>query len=322
MVESLSTFLRTAWTIRYIWYTANLQTMTTRKAILIGYPGEGNGRLPGVGKDLSNMYRYLQTPRGGGWRREEITVLRGPESAELLQEVALCSADYLLVYFSGHGMAEPVVEWTGEIAVYRWLLINGEELFQDLQLLNSQAARQIVICDCCRTRPGATIGGIPETLEEWSFTVEEFYAAREAFDEYIHLSPPGAVIVHGAQDGRPSYDSKDGGRFTLALLGGALDWRTGSAWSPIPIGWLVDYAGAVLGDARRAQVPEIVYQDGDLRVPFGLDTPWPLEGVVEDDVPETLDRRLVQPAPLPDPARTWLVLGGLVVGALWLGSRG
>ena len=293
--------------------------MTTRKAILIGYAAEGEDYLPGVRKDLSNLYRYLQTPRGGGWLPEEITVLRGPSGSRLLRKIAQCNADYLLVYFSGHGMAEPAVEWTERgyrLVVNRWLAINGDELIRDVDLLHPGEGRQLVVCDCCRSRPGAAIGGIPETLAEWTFNTGEFMAARGAFDQYIEWSPYGAVVVHGAQDGQPSYDSRDGGRFTLTLLGGALDWRTGSVGAPISIEALVDYAGTVLRDARRAQSPEVVYQSGELQVPFGVDTPWPEQNAGDEGIPETTGRGGMRPAPVPEPATTWLILGGLLVGAL------
>lgn len=267
------------------------------------------------------MHRFLQSPRGGGWLPEEITVLVGPSAWQLLRLIRRVSADYLLVYFAGHGYAEPVVDWTGRMAVHRCLGINSEEVISDLDLLHPNVGRQLLICDCCRTRPGAAIGAIPETPEAWSFSEDEFYAARWALDWHIRHSDPGEVIVHGAKDGQPAGDSRDGGRFTLKLLEGALNWQTGSEWSPIDIGALVHYAEVMLREEGRGQMPEVVYQSGNLRVPFAIDKPWPWQEAAGDIVPGSIDRRVVQPAPLPNPTKTWLVVGGLLAGALWLANR-
>jgi len=295
-----------------------------RRAILIGDPGPKGNQLPGVSHDMQNMYGYLLSPRGGGWLQSEITVLWGKRRTEILATVGTAEADYLFVYYSGHGSGHLAHTWQGGswiLGDIRRLELRTGEYIEDFELINERVPRQLVICDSCRTRPGASIGGIPETLEGILYTEDEVYGGMCWFNRYIDLSPVGRLIVHSTQDEQPAMDSRDGGMFTLALLEGGLYWQEGGGYAPVGVEALVGYAAEVLGGGGKPQVPEIVYSSGDLKVPFALDTPWPWQSAAPTFVPAGYDRDLeVQDSPRQDPVNGWLALGGIALG-VWLLSK-
>jgi hypothetical protein len=113
-------------------------------------------------------------------------------------------------------------------------------------------------------------------------------------------------------------DSRDGGKFTLALLGGCLYWPGMGDYAPVAVKALVGYAAGALDGV---QVPEIVFQTGDLRVPLALETPWPGPLAGTDYIPAGEDRgMLVHEVPLRKPVNGWLVVGVAALG-LWLLGR-
>ena len=56
----------------------------SRKAILIGVPGEDSCFLPGVQKDLRDVNPYLCSAWGGLWREDEILLLNIPSAENTL----------------------------------------------------------------------------------------------------------------------------------------------------------------------------------------------------------------------------------------------
>jgi|GEM_PF-1875913 len=293
----------------------------TRRAILIGDPGPRRRSLPGVDDDIRNMYAYLLSPRGGGWLPHEIVVLWFRTKAEMLAAVRSVEADYLFVYYSGHGSGQLVHTLRGTAWVLeckRWLELSSGEQIVDRDLLNTRVPRQLVICDCCRTPPAAQISGIPEDLAGIAYSEDEANTAGDWFDGYVRSSPAGRMIVHSTQDGKVAKDSPDGGRFTLALLGGCLNWPGVGDYAPLGVKALVGYATEVL---ECIQVPEIVYQNGDLRVPFALESPWPGPLAGMDYAPMGDDRGMeMQEGPQQQPVNGWLVVGVAALG-LWLLGR-
>jgi hypothetical protein len=211
--------------------------MRIRRAIIIGHPGPEDRFLPGVGEDIANLCGFLPTPPGGGWRPEEITVLWQRTKEEILADVQGVSADYLLVYYSGHGAGQRAY-WNGvgrNLEVERWLEVTPKVYIKDVALINDRVPRQLIICDCCRDRPPGRISGIPKYLEKIPFTKEEVDTAAQWFDMYIGSSPAGRLIVHATEDGRPAMDSMEGGMFSLAVLLGALRANTGTPYAGISI---------------------------------------------------------------------------------------
>ena len=206
----------------------------------------------------------------------------------------------------------------------RMLCINNVEAVPDLWLLNDRVPRQLVISDSCRSRLGATISGIPGLEEEILFDEEEFFTGREIFDSCILKSPLGKTIIHATQDGQPARDSRNGGRFTLALLQGALQWQSGHLYSSIPVEDLVEYAEWALSAEDRRQVPDIPFREGALTVPIAIETAWPMRAPevtgnqgLERAGPKSAEAMVLDQVPETTPVSPWLVLGGLLA-TIWL----
>jgi hypothetical protein len=228
----------------------------SRKAILIGSPSIGDRYLPGVSQDLINFRRLLKSDNAGRWFDKEIVTLQNPSIQTVITEVHSTTVDYLFIYFSGHG-------GTTEENCRMLELRNG--LIADTDLLNT-CPRQLIVCDACSNyiRPG--ISGIPEFGEEY-FHFDGVYTARELFDHYILNSPCGKVIVHSTQLGQPSYDGRDGGYFTQALINVATKLNTFQNYYPLSIIDVLAYVPEYLQRRGNSQIPTL-YAEGNLEVPF------------------------------------------------------
>jgi caspase domain-containing protein len=230
----------------------------TRLAILISSPGPKENYLPGSLKDPGLIARHLMSPRGGIFRTNEIYSFFDPkwEDVELL--LKLCTVDYLLVYFSGHGFME-----------------DGRNYFQfknrdveDAALFND-SPRQLIIGDACREYWPA-ISGITEKEEISGYLSDQL--ARKAFDDAILRSPPGKLTVHATGADEIAYESNGkGGVFTLALLKTASSFRTGMPYQSVMIQTLMAPTIRLLRKDRLKQNPEITWKEGDLQVPFLID---------------------------------------------------
>ncbi|MDR3712344.1 MAG: caspase family protein [Puia sp.] len=292
-----------------------------RRTILIASPGPFGDRLPGVLPDVRSLSSYFQTPKGGSWHKDEITLLIDPSRQRVLNMIAGVDADFLRVYFCGHGMAEFTHDGFGGLTDTRWPCLPGDEFVCDLELINKKVPRQEIICDCCRTRPRDRISGIPETIEEVPFSEEEFWLARRIFDQHIANSPNGITLFHSTADGEPARDSDKGGQFTIALLENALNWQTTASDKTASLAELFRKVADQLKRAYYPQYPEILIQDGDMCVPFALNTPWPLYG--KDRFPPRYRHRSLEPIQHSNsnPVRVLLTIG-IVLAGTWLLTEG
>lgn len=232
-----------------------------RKALVIGSPGvEGVDYLYSASADVTNIKNHLLSSRGGKWRDDEIMVLWNPGITELATVIEKTFADYLLIYYAGHGY-ETV---SGERII---CLTNAD--VSDFFLLN-KSPRQLVIIDACREKEYPAISGIPEE-EEW-LPFDGYYPEREAFDNYILQSPVGKKIVHATKSGFASWEDKKGkgGVFTTSLILSARKIQCDSLYAPISIEQSIGKARKIIKQSGDEQEPEIVYAEGDLRVPFAL----------------------------------------------------
>ncbi|HRJ29760.1 MAG TPA: caspase family protein [Cyclobacteriaceae bacterium] len=236
----------------------------TRKAVLIGSPGHQNNFLRGVGSDIRNMSKFLQSNKGGAWRKEDILILDNPNLAQVSLVLRSVTADYLFVYFSGHGYTD----WRRGL---RMLALRDYNI-QDLHLLNS-SPRQLIIVDACRSYAAPGLSGVPAFEDH----VDHFEGspAHELFNEYIACSPEGKLIVHATQPGKVSIDSPSGGHFTQALLRVATRMKTKEDYLPCLIDSVLTHVPGVLRKNRNFQIPSIVYEEGNLTVPFALGSTQP-----------------------------------------------
>ncbi|PZR18283.1 MAG: hypothetical protein DI539_16290 [Flavobacterium psychrophilum] len=231
----------------------------TRKAVLIGCPGKRSTFLRGVKKDLQQMSRFLQSNKGGAWKRDEIILLDNPSVHETVNIIQALLADYLLIYFSGHG-------YTDILSNNRMISLRDGNI-PDWQLLN-ESPRQLVLVDACRNYLAPGLSGIPAF--EDSIDHFEGAPAYELFSECIAMSPHGSLIVHATQEGKYSYDSPNGGYFTQALMHVSTRMNTDTDYSPCSIKSILAHVPKVLKSMGNTQTPVISYTSGVLRVPFAF----------------------------------------------------
>jgi hypothetical protein len=235
----------------------------TRKAILIGCPGDGitSRYLGGVEKDLRNMKKFVMSTKGGSFDEDEVVTLLNPTVNLVLTKIQALRADYVLVYFSGHGFTR--------LDKRRMIALRDGNI-TDLELLNS-SPRQLVLVDACRTQQQISgLSGIPIDNES---AIDHFDEAstHDYFSELIALSSVGKLIVHATQHGKASIDnSARGGLFTQALLHVSNRMNADQAHAPCTVQQILTHVPAVIKRNGGTQVPAIVYSTGQLTVPFAL----------------------------------------------------
>lgn len=237
------------------------QTEPVRKALIIGSPGtEGVDYLYSASTDVTNITNHLLSSRGGKWKDNEIQVLWNPGMAELAAIIENTIADYLFVYYAGHGYETTIGE--------RKICLCDADV-SDFFLLNN-SPRQLIVIDACREKEYPAISGIPEE-EEW-LPFDGYYPEREAFDNYILQSPAGKKIVHATKSGFASWEDKKGkgGVFTTNLILGARKIQCNDLYAPISIEQSIWKARKMIKQSGDEQEPEIVYSIGNLQVPFAV----------------------------------------------------
>lgn len=237
------------------------QIKPVRKALIIGCPGiEGVDYLYSASTDVSNIKNHLLSSRGGKWKGNEIKAIWNPGIAELAAIIENTVADYLFVYFAGHGYETA----DGE----RRICINKADV-SDFFLLNN-SPRQLIIIDACREKEYPAISGIDKE-EEW-LPFDGYYPEREAFDNYILQSPVGKKIVHATKSGFASWEDVKGrgGVFTTSLMLSARKIQCNALYAPLSIEQSLKKARKIIKQSGDEQEPEIVYSSGNLQVPFAV----------------------------------------------------
>lgn len=232
-----------------------------RKALIIGSPGiEGVDYLYSASTDVSNIKNHLLSSRGGKWKDDEIKVIWNPEVVELAAMIANTVADYVFIYFAGHGYETT----SGE----RRICFNDADV-SDFFLLNS-SPRQLVVIDACREKEYPAISGIPKE-EEW-LHFDGYYPEREAFNNYILHSPVGKKIIHATKSGFASWEDVNGrgGVFTTNLILSARKIQCNALYAPVSIEQLIKKTRKIIKQSGDEQEPEIVYSIGNLQVPFAI----------------------------------------------------
>jgi hypothetical protein len=234
----------------------------TRKAILIGCPGTRSNYLHGVEKDLLSVKSFLTSDKGGRWFDNEIITLKNPTFSQVKSLVRSAIADYVFIYFSGHG-------WTSN--QNKRMVSFRDKCESDLSLLN-ESPRQLIIIDACRNYVAPGIHGIPDFGEQWD-SFDGYYESREIFDKHILSSPPGRIIIHATQIGEYSYDNpRTGGYFTQALLKSATKTTSVRTYSIVSINETLEAVPDILKQQNNNQIPSIL-KSGNLTVPFAIRVP-------------------------------------------------
>ena len=190
----------------------------TRKAIMIGSPGPKNSAtyLKGVDTDLHHFVSFLKAPIGGSWEDDEIAGLYKCTSENLIELFQSTKTDFLLVYFSGHGLQD--LKETN-------IAINDTESISISQLISIiQAPKALIIIDSCRKiidEEYSSFSG-PEYLSFKSLLDQP--NTRDRYMQIISESAIGVVIAYACSVGENSGDTELGGFYTYSLLKESLQW--------------------------------------------------------------------------------------------------
>jgi hypothetical protein len=234
--------------------------MVTRSAIIISCPDRKGSFLRGAVNDPQSMMNFLTSQRGGSWKKEEIRVINEATWKETSKIMRNSPADYQLIYFTGHGCTRG-----------KQRCLQFEDAYvEDTNLLNDNP-RQLIIIDSCRNYL-PSISGIPPAEDVYSsFTGDS--VSRVIFDNCIAGSPYGKMIVHATADGKTAEEAPHGrgGVFTISLLTAALKYQTPNEFSPVGIKELLPKVNETIKLFGYQQQSCIVYNYGELEVPFMID---------------------------------------------------
>lgn len=190
----------------------------TRKAILIGSPGQNNTEnyLKGVEIDLLNLTHFLKSSIGGSWTDDEMVVLINEPSKKLIEFFQNTQEDFLLVYFSGHG---------NQNLHETQLAFNETEAIKISQILSLiTSPKSLFIIDTCRKTLDEhfkNMTGPEYTLFENSLHQPN---TRELYIQKIAKCSDGIAIDYSCSVGETSYEAECGGLFTYSLLKTSLNW--------------------------------------------------------------------------------------------------
>lgn len=176
---------------------------------------------PSVGTevDVKSYIKFLMSPQGGYWCRNEIFILKGYPSSTILCGIKAIKnyykqLDYCICIFTGHGSMQRRGE---DIIVYPC----SNDPIHENDLLGI-AKRQLSIFDCCRC--------LPERVDEHekvaasnlilnSSNIIDVAAIRKAYDERICSSLEFQYRLYACSEGEYANGwSSKGGAFSQALI--------------------------------------------------------------------------------------------------------
>lgn len=206
-----------------------------KRILLIG----NDDGLPGVKVDLKNYRSYFKSNIGGAWEENEIIEKLNPKKDDLIRLLEILkdqSLDYLITVYSGHGgqKRSTVLE-----------LNPDGELFSETSF-EKIAKRQLTILDCCR----AYITPITDDIFE-SRRIEKAFSAydlRKKFEDRILQALPQEIKLYACKEGEYSYDSSEGGIYSVSLLTKAIQDKS-------------EYIGVGVTHEKAAEITTIKHSD-------------------------------------------------------------
>jgi hypothetical protein len=191
----------------------------TRKAIMIGSPGQKNTELylKGVDADLHHFISFLKSPIGGSWEDNETAGLFKCPLVNLIELFQSTITDYLLVYFSGHG--HHTLKDT-------YIKINDSESLSISELISIiRAPKALIIIDS----KSKSLDKEYSNLSSSDYlTFKSTYSKTNTSEKYkkiISECPDSIVIAYSCSVGEISNDTELGGLYTYSLLKTTLQWH-------------------------------------------------------------------------------------------------
>lgn len=259
-----------------------------RLALLIGSPStkmEGD-YLDGVQHDIKNMYDFLISSLGGGWKNNEIIRFPlNPRYEQIEPYLRKCeSVDFAFIYFSGHGAtnstnSKPVIK------------LNSYQTIGVLEQIDGRAHQQITIIDACRGYADFA-NYIGEGLGSLTFSKVNVSQAKAWYDQWLQHVGNERAVLFASQQGENAGDTSRGGLFSTTLLLSARSLAQKSTHPIINIKQVTDITDKKI---RQYHSPDIMITSNQaLNLPFAVkfdyqhvNTPIPkqsptlLEGVLK-----------------------------------------
>jgi len=245
----------------------------TRKALLICCPGiRGNNYIAGIEKDITDFDRFLRSPQGGLWNKDEIIPLSDPNEKELLPQIeTLAGYDYSLVVFSGHGES---VKGTTMLA------LRGNDAVDAIKLRRG-SNRQTVIIDCCRViQDRILLEETQKTAVAKTLRVLDPERCRSFYDKWIMACGEKALVVTNAcRNGEEAQAHPTQGSYYIQALinesnAWVRNWQINEQGNGLSIVAAHDRAAAIVEkEIGGRQHPEIlVVPKGKYAFPFCVAT--------------------------------------------------
>jgi Caspase domain len=210
--------------------------------------------------DSRSFKLFLQSPIGGLWKQNEIICLISPSLKELEKMKEKITADYVLLYFSGHGNA---INGGSYIALSEYESI-------EVKQLPCFADKQLFVFDSCR--------GFPEPLKEIFLNYPERisideHLVRSIYEEYLRNCGSGTTYCFSCSYGNSSYsDNFSGGYFTNSLITEVTAWAISK--SDAPVLSVLDACNLSFRKIRLCydyqQQPVIITSSDGISLPFAI----------------------------------------------------
>lgn len=179
----------------------------------------------GVSADVNNYYNYFQTPRGGYWNAEEITISKDISVYECRLQINLFKLyryDYFVLIFSGHG---GIARTTNETMLQ--LSKNSSQLISEAEFAGI-SARQLNIFDCCRDyyTPAEMVKAARATMLLNASTNSQRSLIRASYEHKISRSACCLHTMYACSPGECARGTSGrGGYFTSILLDISRGWQ-------------------------------------------------------------------------------------------------
>lgn len=240
----------------------------TRRALIIYCDNTPSAPLDGPLTDRNNFIKFLTSPLGGSWERDEILPLRNPTIAKVRSAVKkhLNGADYTFTIFTGHGEVKQT-----SINNIQYLELSDGDI--SVLELRSTAPKQTIIVDACRGYSKDTdieFVKAMEHLEESGFAGRE--STRNIFDTGLNQCENGLVVMYAASEDETALDTPNGAAYLLSLLVRAEEWAENDReHSILPLNVIHEWAKEFVSqNFETIQIPEIKGQKRRFFFPFAV----------------------------------------------------
>ena len=190
-----------------------------RHAILVACDPEQ--RLTGITKDIEGWNAFLHTPYGGAWNDSEISILDAQnatvDNLKNKLKYANYEADYLFVYFSGHGGMPSIPTQSEDTSI---VLTDGIYSESDLRDVSCRCQRKTIFLDCCRTPCN-----IPHGTHRFAARITDFEIAELLFMLLVSMSDPGIANIYAASKDETAKDPCSFTQYFLHAIGQIIETR-------------------------------------------------------------------------------------------------